>query len=153
MRSISPLIIILAAFFCRGMRDDNPPPSDPPPRPASEEQNTGIAAGNSEMQSSEPEADAGSLPMVSGGVLNGKATALPTPQYPPAARAVKATGAVTVQVTINEKGHVASASAVSGHPLLRAAAENAARQAVFGPQLLSGRPVRVSGVLIYNFVP
>lgn len=90
---------------------------------------------------------------ISGGVLNGKATSLPKPPYPPAAKAVRASGAVNVQVTINESGSVVSASAVSGHPLLRAAAEQAARSARFAPTLLSGQPVSVSGVIVYNFVP
>lgn len=90
---------------------------------------------------------------ISGGVLNGKATSLPKPPYPPAARAVRAAGAVSVQVLIDENGNVVSASAVSGHPLLRAAAVQAARGARFSPTKLSGQPVKVSGVITYNFVP
>jgi protein TonB len=90
---------------------------------------------------------------ISGGVLNGKATSLPKPPYPPAARAVRASGAVTVQVLIDESGSVVSATAVSGHPLLRAAAVQAARGARFSPTQLSGQPVKVSGVSTYNFVP
>jgi protein TonB len=90
---------------------------------------------------------------ISGGVLNGKATSLPKPPYPAAARAVRASGAVNVQVTISESGSVVSASAVSGHPLLRQAAESAARSARFAPTLLSGQPVSVTGVIVYNFVP
>ncbi len=91
--------------------------------------------------------------IISGGVLNGKAVSLPLPAYPAAARAVKASGAVNVQVTIDESGNVISASAVSGHPLLRQAAEEAARQAKFAPVTLSGTPVSVTGVIVYNFVP
>lgn len=89
---------------------------------------------------------------ISGGVLNGKATSLPKPPYPPAARAVRAAGPVTVQVLIDENGNVVSASAVSGHPLLRAAAASAARGAKFSPTKLSGQAVKVSGVITYNFV-
>ena len=99
---------------------------------------------------------AGSEPMVkkiSGGVLNGKASSLPAAEYPAAARAVKASGAVNIQVTINEQGDIVSATAVSGHPLLRQAAEEAARKAKFAPTLLQGIPVSVTGVLVYNFVP
>ena len=90
---------------------------------------------------------------ISGGVLNGKAVNLPKPPYPPAARAVRASGAVSVQVLIDEQGRVISASAASGHPLLRSAAEQAARGARFSPTLLSGQPVKVSGIITYNFVP
>lgn len=89
---------------------------------------------------------------ISGGVLNGKATSLPKPAYPPAARAVKASGSVAVQVVVDEQGNVLSARAISGHPLLRAASEAAAREAKFTPTKLSGKPVKVSGVINYNFV-
>ena len=68
---------------------------------------------------------------ISGGVLNGKAVSLPQPPYPPAARAVRVTGRVNVQVLIDETGRVVTSSAVSGHPLLRSAAAQAARSARF----------------------
>jgi len=88
---------------------------------------------------------------ISIGVLNGKAISLPQPAYPPAARAVKATGSVSVQVLVDEKGEVISAVALSGHPLLRASAVQAARQARFAPAKLSGQTVRMAGVLTFNF--
>jgi TonB family protein len=88
---------------------------------------------------------------INGGVLNGKAVSLPKPVYPPAARAVNASGAVSVQVAIDENGSVISAVAVSGHPLLRAAAEDAAREAKFSPTFLNGSPVKITGVVTYVF--
>jgi len=89
---------------------------------------------------------------ISGGVLNGKAISLPKPAYPPIARAAHAAGTVVVQVTIDENGNVIAAHAVSGHPLLQGAAVGAARQARFSPTKLSGQPVKVTGVIQYNFV-
>jgi len=89
---------------------------------------------------------------ISGGVLNGKAISLPKPAYPPIARAAHAAGTVVVQVLIDENGNVVSAHAVSGHPLLQAVAVGAARQARFSPTKLSGQPVKVTGVIQYNFV-
>ncbi len=89
---------------------------------------------------------------ISGGVLNGKAISLPKPAYPPIARAAHASGTVVVQVLIDENGSVVSAHAVSGHPLLQAAAVGAAKQARFSPTKLSGQPVKVTGVIQYNFV-
>lgn len=90
--------------------------------------------------------------VISGGVVNSKATSLVKPEYPPAARAVNAEGAVNVQVTIDENGDVISAAATSGHPLLRDAAVQAARASKFSPTRLSGQPVKVTGVVVYNFV-
>lgn len=89
---------------------------------------------------------------ISGGVLNGKAISLPKPAYPAIARQAHASGTVVVQVTIDENGSVISARAVSGHPLLQAVAVGAARQARFSPTKLSGQPVKVTGVITYNFV-
>lgn len=89
--------------------------------------------------------------VVSTGVVNGQATSLPKPPYPPAAKIVGANGEVDVQVTIDETGKVISAKAVSGHPLLRAAAEKAALSAKFNPTLLSNQPVKVTGVIVYRF--
>jgi protein TonB len=89
---------------------------------------------------------------ISGGVLNGKAVRLVQPPYPPIARSAHASGQVVVQVLIDENGNVVAAHATSGHPLLQAAATNAARSSKFTPTKLSGQPVKVNGVIIYNFV-
>jgi len=89
---------------------------------------------------------------ISGGVLNGAASVLPPPVYPPIARAAHASGSVTVEITVDETGNVVAAHAVSGHPLLQAAAVTAARQASFKPTRLDGEPVKIKGVLVYNFM-
>jgi len=89
--------------------------------------------------------------MIRGGVLNGKASSLPVPQYPQIAKAAHASGNVTVDVTVDEDGNVIAAKAVSGHPLLQAASVAAARNAKFAPTKMSGQPVKVQGVLIYTF--
>lgn len=89
---------------------------------------------------------------LTGGVLNGKAANLPKPPYPPAARAINADGQVTVEVVILEDGSIFSAAAISGHPLLRPAARQAACDARFSQTLLDGKPFKVSGVITYNFV-
>jgi protein TonB len=85
-------------------------------------------------------------------MLNGKAIALPVPSYPAIAKAAHASGTVVVDVTIDEDGNVVAATAVSGHPLLQSAAVAAAQNAKFSPTKLSGQPVKVRGVLTYNFV-
>jgi len=88
---------------------------------------------------------------VSGGVLQGSALKKPQPAYPAVAKAAKASGAVQVQISISEEGKVTDASVVSGHPLLRDASLDAARQWEFKPVELSGTPVKVQGVLTFNF--
>jgi len=87
------------------------------------------------------------------GILNGKAIKLPKPPYPPIAKATKAQGTVVVQVLVDENGDVIAAHAVSGDASLQAAAVAAARQAKFPPRIVSGKPVKVSGVITYEFTP
>jgi TonB family protein len=87
----------------------------------------------------------------SGGVLQGSATKRVEPAYPPLAKTARVTGAVAVEVTIDEEGKVIAARAVSGHPLLKDAAVNAAREWTFTPTQLSGVPVKVIGTLTLNF--
>jgi len=89
---------------------------------------------------------------ISGGVLNGKAVHLVQPPYPQIAKQAHASGTVVVQVLIDENGNVVSAHATSGHPLLQAAAVAAARASKFSPTKLSGQPVKVTGMIQYNFV-
>src|SRR3989442_11207456 len=89
---------------------------------------------------------------ISAGVLNGKAISLPKPAYPAIARQAHASGTVVVQVLIDENGNVIAAHAISGHPLLMPVAVAAAHQARFSPTKLSGQPVKVNGVIQYNFV-
>lgn len=90
--------------------------------------------------------------IVTGGVLNGKVLKKPQPGYPALAKAARASGTVSVHVVVDEKGDVVSAVAVSGHPLLQPAGVEAARKAKFTPTALCGKPVRVTGVITYNFV-
>lgn len=74
------------------------------------------------------------------------------PVFPPIAKAVRASGEVNVEVTIDETGKVVSARAVSGHPLLRDSAQAAARQWKFKPTMVSGKPANVSGIITFKFV-
>jgi len=60
-----------------------------------------------------------------------KIVSLPKPPYPAAARAVRATGEVVVEVKIDREGKVIEAKSVSGHPLLRVASAQAARSSLF----------------------
>jgi protein TonB len=98
-----------------------------------------------------PPLRSGPLKPISGGILNGKAVNLPTPTYPQMAKTARISGVVEVEVVIDINGKVISAKAVRGHALLLQAAEMAAKLARFTPTLLSGQPMKVVGVITYNF--
>ncbi len=91
------------------------------------------------------------LKPISGGVLNGTAITLPQPVYPEAAKRMRASGTVSVEVVLDESGKVVSANVTSGPTILREAAIQAALKARFSPTKLSGQPVKVSGVINYKF--
>ena len=114
---------------------------DPPP----------MMAKKKEEPKETPKVEKPAGPLKVSTLLNGKATSLPKPPYPAPAKAVRASGDVNVQVTIDEKGNVISANAVTGHMLLRQVSEQAARAAKFSPTILGGQPVKVTGLIVYKF--
>lgn len=117
----------------------------------------GANLSNSSASSSERVSVAGDAPAprilkpISGGVLNGKALSLPVPLYPQLAVRSRTTGKVEVEVTVDENGKVITAQAISGPGQLRDAAVEAAKHARFSPTKLSGAPVKVVGLINYNF--
>ena len=85
-------------------------------------------------------------------MLSGKAISKPAPPYPPIAKAARVSGIVAVQILVNEHGRVVSAHATGGPSLLQQAAVQAAYQARFSPTQIGNQPVKVSGIITYNFV-
>jgi len=104
--------------------DQPPPPPDPPKQPK----------------------------IVSKGVITGLAVSLPKPLYSEIAKKMRIQGMVSVQVLVDETGRVVSAKALGGSPFLVPEAQKAALQARFSPTILNDQPVKVSGVITYNFV-
>lgn len=86
-----------------------------------------------------------------GKVLNGRALSLPQPVYPADAKKLRVSGQVPVTVIVNEQGAVSTACASKGPKALRAASEQAALAARFSPTVVNGKPVKVMGVINYNF--
>jgi protein TonB len=119
--------------------EGDPPPAPPEPKPAPKLDPTPTPAVKTGPNK------------VSEGVLQGGAINKIMPPYPQIARTVRASGPVQVVVTISEEGRVIEAYAASGHPLLRATAVEAARSWTFKPTLLSNVPVKVQGMLTFNF--
>ena len=119
----------------RELPDTTPPPPPPPP----------VAA------TRQPERDDRSPVRVPSTVLQGKAVDRRTPAYPRMAILGRIEGSVSVEVVISPDGRVEVARAVSGHPLLKPAAAEAARSWRFQPTLLNGMPVRATGIITFVF--
>lgn len=88
---------------------------------------------------------------INGGIINGKAKRLVQPKYPLAARTARIRGTVLVNLVIGKDGSILSAKAICGHPILRKAAEDAAKMSKFTTTKLLGEAVEVSGVVMYSF--
>jgi protein TonB len=121
-----------------GSQGQNETAAPPPPRPV-------------EQPHPVPQVDTTRPVRLTSTVLQGKAIERRTPNYPPLARQIHLSGSVSVEVMLTLDGHVETARAISGHPLLVTAAVEAARGWRFEPTLLNGTPVRVSGVIVFNF--
>jgi len=116
--------------------DAPPPPAPTPPPPPSKGVPPQIASMDLKVAST---------------ALQGSATRKVQPAYPEIARTAKASGAVLVQIAINESGEVINAQIIRSHPLFNDAALQAAKQWRFKPTILNGQPIKVKGVLTFNF--
>ena len=97
------------------------------------------------------EAPAPTIIRKSGDVLQNTATVRPRPTYPQGARANNITGAVTVEVTIDEEGSVIAARPISGPEPLRNAAVSAARGWKWTPTKVERRRTKVVGTITFTF--
>ncbi|HXU09909.1 MAG TPA: energy transducer TonB [Blastocatellia bacterium] len=113
---------------------------DAPPRPDPPKPKPGV----------QPTPDQKPMRVVSQ-ILQGKAIERVVPVYPELMKKIRLQGDVSIEVIVSPDGRVESARAVSGHPMLASAAVDAARRWRFGPTLLNGIPVRVTGVIVFVF--
>ena len=88
---------------------------------------------------------------IRGALLNSRAIELPPPAYPETAKRAGIHGTVKVSVTVDERGHVSEAEAIDGPKELREAAVEAAKRARFEPTRVHGAPIKIDGVLTYEF--
>ena len=75
------------------------------------------------------------------------------PEYPTLALEARIRGTVVVDAVIDEQGNVVQARAVSGHPLLIAAALKAVLQWKYEPTSLNGQPISVELQVEVHFNP
>ena len=85
------------------------------------------------------------------GSLIAYATKQQAPTYPPAAKSMRTTGVVKVEVTVDEKGDVTDVQKTSGPAMLQGAAKDAIKKWKFKPFVRDGQPVRATGFVSFNF--
>ena len=120
------------------------PPTQPSPAPVA----TGETAAKPEPSSSDASKTSGPLDV---GPLKDFATAKPSPVYPQAARVIRQSGIVRVDVTVNEAGEVTEVQKTTGPAMLQAAARDAIKKWKFKPFTRDGQPVKATGYVSFNF--
>ena len=73
------------------------------------------------------------------------------PSYAQVASRSNIGGKVVVNVEMDVEGNVVSATAVSGHQLLRYDSETAARRSKFRPAMIGDKAIKSKGFIVFNF--
>ena len=132
----------------------NDRPVVPETKKAEEPLRNRIVAGTPTVEISKPETTAETLkstgPLEVGSLI-AYATKQAAPVYPSAARSMRTSGVVKVEVTVNETGDVAEVQKTSGPSLLQTAAKDAVRKWKFKPFVRDGQPVKATGFVNFNF--
>lgn len=86
------------------------------------------------------------------GIVIGKAIKLARPPFPSCNCKFSNNYKTIVQFTVDEKGSVESATAISGHPVLKYASVAAIRNSKFSISRIAREPVKAFGLIIYDYV-
>jgi protein TonB len=85
------------------------------------------------------------------GSLVSYATTQAKPVYPVAAKNMRMTGVVKVEVLVNENGEVSQVQNTTGPSMLQRAATDAVKKWKFKPFVRDGQPTKASGFVNFNF--
>ncbi|MEZ5305768.1 MAG: energy transducer TonB [Pyrinomonadaceae bacterium] len=148
---------------------DRTPPANAPTGPQRAGNNPGAGFGNKPVEVEKPKVETKEVakkvpappPMmkekpkkdiiITKGVINGEAKYLAMPTYTSAMKSMNFRGKISVSILIDETGRIISATPQAANPLFAKAVTDAARRSKFAPTTLSGNPVKVRGIIIYNF--
>jgi len=89
-------------------------------------------------------------PLIVGSLVD-YATQKSSPVYPAAARTMRTSGVVRVELMVDENGQVSEVRKTSGPALLQRAATDAVKKWKFKPFVRDGEPVKATGFVSFNF--
>ncbi|HEX8287372.1 MAG TPA: TonB family protein [Pyrinomonadaceae bacterium] len=105
---------------------------------------------STETQTAKTEAPKDGSPLNVGSLVS-YATAQTKPVYPIAAKNMRMTGVVKVEILVNENGEVTEVQNTTGPSMLQRAATDAVKRWKFKPFVRDGQPVKASGFVNFNF--
>lgn len=117
-------------------------------KPEAKPENSAEKSSDTATASNESAADTSPLSV---GSLVSYATAQAKPVYPIAAKSMRMTGVVKVEVLVNENGEVSEVQNTTGPSMLQRAASDAVKKWKFKPFVRAGQPVKASGFVNFNF--
>jgi TonB family protein len=85
------------------------------------------------------------------GLMKGKVINMAQPVYPLEAKRSHIAGSVIFKITVDEAGQVSAVKTLCGPPLLVKSAESSIRQTQMEATIVAGKPVKITGIIIYNF--
>lgn len=103
-----------------------------------------------QVAANNPDAPKTGLPLVVGSLIE-YVTQKVSPVYPPAAKTVRMSGVVKVEVVVDEQGKVTEVQKTSGPQLLQRAAADAIKKWKFKPFTRDGQPIKATGFVNFNF--
>jgi outer membrane biosynthesis protein TonB len=115
---------------------------------------TGVSKPSPEVPTNLPrsgEARATAMVGASPALMGSRLLFAPEPEYPELARLAHVQGAVVVQALVGRDGTVVRARAVSGHRMLRGAAERAVYGRRYRPYVVNGIPMAVRTLVTVDF--
>jgi protein TonB len=121
-----------------------------PPKGGTQNAGTQNAAPSAAQPAAATDKPVVTSPMAVGSLI-AFATRQAQPVYPLAARTMRTTGQVTVEVTVDEDGHVAEVQKATGPVILQDAAKDAVKKWKFKPFVRGGQPVKATGFVTFNF--
>jgi TonB family protein len=90
-------------------------------------------------------------PHIAAGLMAENLVSAPKPDYPALAKIAHVDGPVVLHAEINRRGEVSDTEVISGHFLLRRAAEAAVKHWHYRPYQVDGKPVPVSTTITVRF--
>lgn len=117
--------------------------SENKPTPNEAKPETQAAANNTDSSKTD-------TPMIVGSLLE-YVTQKVNPVYPQAARTIRMSGVVKVDVMVDEEGKVAEVQKTSGPQMLQRAAADAIKKWKFKPFVRDGQPIKATGFVSFNF--
>ncbi len=134
------------------LNNSSAPPKNTNTETQASENKTNLSEPKPEMQAATNNSDSPktNTPLVVGSLIE-YVTQKVSPVYPQAAKTIRMSGIVKVDVMVDEEGKVSEVQKTSGPQMLQRAATDAIKKWKFKPFVRDGQPIKATGFVSFNF--